>query len=124
MYHRPSYRRCAACALMGVTTEFVRFTRLSLLARFVISSLPAACQQHKFRRKRITDQRRVRALSPYSHIFASVLTASPIHSRIIGGLAPSSRGLTPSASPVLVPIGHIRRGFLCFQGPDGDLLSI
>jgi hypothetical protein len=29
--------------LMGVTAEFVRFTRLSLLARRVISSLPAAC---------------------------------------------------------------------------------
>jgi hypothetical protein len=70
-------------ALMGVTAEFVRFTRLSLLARDVISSLPVARRQHKFRPKRITDQRRVRALSPRSHIFASVLTVSPIHSRII-----------------------------------------
>jgi hypothetical protein len=51
-------------ALMGVTAEFVRLTRLSLLAPDVISSLPAARRQHKFRPKRITDQRRVRVLSP------------------------------------------------------------
>jgi hypothetical protein len=65
-------------ALMGVTAEFVHFTRPSLLARDVISSLlPAARRQHNFRPKRNTDQRRVRALLPLSHIFASMLTVSP-----------------------------------------------
>jgi hypothetical protein len=83
-------------ALMGVTATFVRLTRLSLLAHDVIPSLPAACRQHKICPKRITDQRGVRALSPRSHIFASVLTISPIHSRIIGGSASSSSHSCPS----------------------------
>jgi Ca2+:H+ antiporter len=51
-------------ALMGVTAEFVRFTRLSLLAPDVISYLPSARRQHKFCPNPITDKRRVRVPSP------------------------------------------------------------
>ena len=91
--------------LMGVTAEFVRFTRLSPLPRGLISSLPIARrQQLDFRRKRITDQRRVRVLSPryHKHIFV-LLKVNPIHSRIIGGSVSSSSHSCPSPPTVLLP---------------------
>ena len=88
-------------ALMGVTAEFVRFTRLSL--RATLSHLsPQLVDSITF----VQTESQIKeeyALFPRSRIFVSVLTVSPIHYCIIGGLASSSSHscLSPPTAPSL-----------------------